>query len=313
MACEDGDPGPLKKLLFTGAGSFIARELIERFRRDNYGQLYTPTHKDLDILNKKKFAAYCEAGGPFDVVFHCASVGGKRDDRVSDETVSKNVRLFKSVLNQQEHFGHIVVFGSGAEASRSAGVNSFSEDDFFKAAPDKEDYYGISKWLITRAARDVEKCLILRLFGVMGYHEPESRFFRSNIERLMAGEKVIVDAPRRISYIAAEDLYRVVRRVIELDFNCPKEMNVVYRTDKNVVDINERLEMLAEKMVACFPYEGSRQDRIEVRSKASQPKYTGISEYLDGLDVEYSGMESEIIRLAQVVKTSKLMLESKTT
>lgn len=97
------------KILITGASGMVGRNVLESPRSKNY-ELFTPSHKELDLLDKEAVAAYLEKNPP-DMVIHAAGVVGG---------IAANTRQPLKFLVENLDMGRNVIYGA-----YRAGVKKF--------------------------------------------------------------------------------------------------------------------------------------------------------------------------------------------
>lgn len=97
------------KILITGASGMVGRNVSESPRSKNY-ELLTPSHKELDLLNRAAVEAYLEKNRP-DLVIHAAGVVGG---------IAANTRQPLKFLVENLDMGRNVIYGA-----YRAGVKKF--------------------------------------------------------------------------------------------------------------------------------------------------------------------------------------------
>lgn len=166
----------MKKILLTGGDGFIARNIIEELGRKYH--FVAPSHKSLDLVNTAKVEAFFKKKGPFDVVVHCAVVGGPRNFADTPSTFSDNLKIYFNIARNHKHFKKLINLGSGAEYGKQRHLRNVSEKDFDYVVPD--DYYGLAKYIVSKDIENSNNSINLRLFGVYGKYEDSSLRFISN-------------------------------------------------------------------------------------------------------------------------------------
>ena len=131
------------KILITGANGFIGRNLATSLESEH--EVTKLTHQMVDLADREAVNEFFK-GKSFDVVLHCAMVGGRRYITDGPEVLYKNLAMFYNLLAHQDRFGKLINFGSGAELDRHNNIN---KDSYFKDAYPL-DHYGMAKNIICR-------------------------------------------------------------------------------------------------------------------------------------------------------------------
>jgi len=166
------------RILLTGGSGFIGRNIVEQL--SNVYNFVVPSHKELELLNTESVEKLFKKSGNFDVVVHCAFIGGPRNSIDNAETLRNNLRIFFNIIRQKKYFGKLIHLGSGAEYGKQRPLIKVSEDDFDKVIQADTDYYGFTKYIIAKYIEKSENLVNLRLFGVYGKYEDFSLRFISN-------------------------------------------------------------------------------------------------------------------------------------
>jgi putative NADH-flavin reductase len=146
------------KILITGANGFIGRNLATSLELEH--EVTKLTRQTVDLTDKTAVDEYFK-DKKFDVILHCAMVGGRRSIKDGPEVLWANLAMFYNLISNQHKFGKLINFGSGAELDRSNSINLI--DPLYK---DKYplDYYGMAKNIICRLIENEDNMTIVRSF-----------------------------------------------------------------------------------------------------------------------------------------------------
>lgn len=198
------------KILLTGGSGFIGKNFFEHYR-DEY-DLLAPSHQELDLTNTNQVNNFFKKNS-IDLVLHCASIGGKRNDNDDSNTFEQNLKIFFNIVRQQDKFKKMIHLGSGAEYNKSKNIYQVKEDDFDKSVP--QDKYGFYKYVCSKYIQNSDKIYCLRLFGVFGKYEDYRVKFISNLickYILKLPLTMIQDAC--FSYVYIDDLIKILKYFI---------------------------------------------------------------------------------------------------
>ena len=229
----------IKNIFITGANGFIGKNLKE-FLSIKYN-LLTPNSKELDLTDETKVKAFFE-NNKVDFVIHCANRGGLRGTADSQDVVTDNLKMFDNLCENMTN-QRMIFFGSGAQYDKTRNLKKIKENDFGKNIP--KDYYGYSKYLITKKILQKENIVNLTLFGCYGKYELSSRFPSYAINQNLKKEDIVINQNVFFDYLYIDDLCKVVECFIN---NKPKS-KIINVTPTNSIDlvsvsniINERLK-----------------------------------------------------------------------
>jgi UDP-glucose 4-epimerase len=167
--------GKKETIFITGSNGFIGKNALEFFQT-NYNIL-SPNHSELELLNQEDVNNFFETH-KIDYVIHCASIGGNRKQDDSPDVIEKNVRMFFNLSENNKHYKKMIHLGSGAEYSKGNMPPNVKESEIGNFIPN--DYYGFSKYIISKYIENSENIYCLRLFGVFGPYEDYTYKFISN-------------------------------------------------------------------------------------------------------------------------------------
>jgi GDP-L-fucose synthase len=272
------------KILITGANGFVGRNLAAALESEH--EVTKLTRQTVDLTNKLAVGHFF-INKSFDVVLHCAMVGGRRYITDGPEVLYKNLAMFYNLLEHQDKFNKLINFGSGAELDRTNNIdliNSYYKDCY------PLDYYGMAKNIITRLIEDQDKCFSIRLFNVFGHDEEAARFIKSNIQRYIDKETIIVHQDKLMDFFYIDDLITLVKFYLEKNY-IPEEINAVYKTKYMLSEIASIINSLSDYKVD-----------IAVEKEGFAKHYIGKSTRLDILPIELKGLEQGIKEIYSKLK-----------
>ena len=174
-------------ILVLGAEGFIGKN-IEYWLEDKY-YLFTPTHKQLDLNSAVQVDKYFQ-DRYFDVVIHCASVGGRRNKPDLRRHFDINYNMFANILNNKEHYKYLINIGSGADRLGT--------------------WYGKSKRVIAHIIKEHKNMVNLRCFGVWGNLEAKDRF-----PTYCQTHDSITIEDKMMRFIHVDDLVKIIDVIIQ--------------------------------------------------------------------------------------------------
>jgi GDP-L-fucose synthase len=246
------------KILITGGNGYIAKSIANSLW-DKY-HIITPGREELDLLNSDSVNAFFE-GKHFDVVIHTATVGGSRL-KEEDETVSfYNLIMFYNLIRKKEQFNKLISFGSGAEFRKNYSP------------------YGFSKKIINKLIHKHKNFYNLRIYAVFDEKEKDTRFIKSNIQRYINKEPMIVHQNKLMDFIYMKDLVSIIDFYI-LNEDLPIEIDCIYDQTQSLEAIAKQINQLSNYLVPV---------NIEIKGLGSP--YIGE---FNTLSLDYIGLEQGI-------------------
>ena len=189
----------MSRVCVLGAAGFVGKNLL---RDTNWTGV---TRQELDLTDPEAVKEYFK-NHEYDVVIHCAVIGGSRLRPDDGEVFYKNLLMFENVVVAFR--GKIIYFSSGAA---------------LRGNP-PSDPYGMSKWLIDRRIETLPNAYSLRIWGCYGPGEPSTRF--SAVCKKEG--HVVIDKDRYFDFIDVEDVRKIVREYVSCKWEMPKDCNLVY-------------------------------------------------------------------------------------
>jgi UDP-glucose 4-epimerase len=201
----------MMRILVTGGSGFIGRNLAEQFA-STY-EVLAPSSAELDLLDAQAVREFVTAHS-FDVIVHAATTRSNRRLAAPPDMLDRNCRMFFNLVRNQELFGKMIHYGSGAEYDRPQLPARVKEDYFDTRVP--QDAYGFSKYICAKYIECSERIVNLRLFGVFGAYEDYTvRFISNACCRALKGLPIILRQDVVFDYLYVKDLARITQWFIE--------------------------------------------------------------------------------------------------
>ncbi len=222
----------MKKVLLTGGSGFIGRNIKEYLGK--VCELYSPTRKELNLLDEYEVRSYIEKNG-IQVVIHSANPNPVKNSLDKPETMFEDsIRVFMNLYNAQDCYEMMYTLGSGAEYDKSKDIELIREEDEGRSVP--KDSYGLAKFAINKIIENSDKQCNLRIFACYGPTDHESKFITHVIHCCMNNEDITIRQNCYFDYMQVGDLARILEFFI---FNKPhhKAYNVCTGTRKTLEEI----------------------------------------------------------------------------
>lgn len=186
------------RVCILGAGGFVGKNLV----RDT--DWVGVTRQDLDLTNQDAVEDYFKTH-TYDVVVHCAVIGGSRLAADDGWVTHKNLLMFENVVRVFK--GQLIYFSSGAALRGNPPT----------------DPYGLSKWIIDRRIETIPNAYSLRIWGCYGPGELPTRFSAV----CKSDGHVIIERDRYFDFIDIEDVRKIVYEYVH-GYLTDKQYNLVY-------------------------------------------------------------------------------------
>jgi nucleoside-diphosphate-sugar epimerase len=174
-------------ICILGAGGFIGRNLARSFPGS-----VALTRKELNLLDAEAVTIYFSKHN-YEVVIHCAVMGGSRLREDDHSVLDQNLRMFFNVMNATRC--KVYYFSSGA-ALRN-----------FPNPPN--DPYGFSKYIIEQ--HKSHRLQVLRIWGCFGTDEPSTRFLAT----AKRDGHVTITEDQEFDFMHVDDVARVLEYLID--------------------------------------------------------------------------------------------------
>lgn len=255
-----------KNILITGSGGFIGKNLKE-FLQDRYN-LFTPRSFELNLLDENAIKEYL-AKNEIDIVIHSAAYGARiSENDLMEEVGQKNILMFQNLAKNLLSQAFMINLGSGAEYDKSKSLTKIKEEEFGNSTP--KDPYGYSKYVISKEIENNKNIINLRLFGVYGKYENESRFITYAINQNLNKKPIEINKNVVFDYLFIDDLCKIIEKFIE---NRPSQrfLNVIPTQSIDLIEIAQIITQISDF-------------KSEIIIKK------------DGLNNEYTGDNSKLLR-----------------
>jgi len=200
-----------KNILVTGSGGFVGKNLKE-FLQDKYN-LFTPRSFEINLLDENVVKEYLAENG-IDTVIHCAAYGARINaEDTMEEVGQKNILMFQNIAKNLPSEAFMIHLGSGAEYDKSKSLTKIKEEEFGISIP--QDPYGYSKYVVSKEIEKYSNIINLRLFGVYGKYEDESRFITYAINQNLARKPIKINQNVVFDYLYIDDLCKIIEYFLE--------------------------------------------------------------------------------------------------
>ena len=207
------------KILITGGNGYVAKSLTAALRNNH--EVYTITRKQLNLIDSKAVNTWFE-DKHFDVVIHCAVVGGSRLKLEDSSIIDQNLQMYYNLLTHKNKYNKFINFGSGAELFTEHTPYSLSKSIIRESIIEKENFYNI------------------RIFGVFDENEWETRFIKTSIKKYINNEPMEIHQNKYMDFFYMEDL---------VNDNLPKEIDCTYCESKTLYHITDIINHLNNHQV----------------------------------------------------------------
>jgi UDP-glucose 4-epimerase len=252
------------KILITGGNGYIGKSLYNHLK-DEFN-VTSISRKDFDLTNSEAVKLFFH-DKYFDVVIHCAVVGGKRTDIDNVDVLDKNLKIYYNLLDCKEHFNKFIHFGSGAEEHNS--------------------FYGVSKNVINKSIYYHDNFYNLRIYAVFDENELDTRFIKTNIKKYINKQSIEIFKNKYMDFIYMNDLVTLVKYYINNN-NLPKEINCNYNYTLTLLEIANLINNLDDYSVP-----------IILQHSVIDTAYVG--KFID-LGINFIGLKQGIINVFEKLK-----------
>ena len=204
------------KVLITGTNGYIGKHLSQVSPYD-----VTCVNRGVcDLVNTQEVDDFFD-GKHFDVVIHCAVVGGSRLYKDDDNIFYNNIQMFLNLVRNRNHFDRLIHLGSGAQRTDDGN-------------------YGFSKRIISNMIKELDDFYNIIIYGLFDENEIETRFIKSCINKCMNNKPIDVYETKTMGFFHMNDLTSVVNHYID-EYIPPKTIDCSYNLQMSLLDIAEQI------------------------------------------------------------------------
>lgn len=265
----------MKKVLITGGTGFIGRNLQEYLK--GKFNISAPTQAELDLTDTQSVSKYI-SDHKIDVIINCAAYGIYGAE--IQDIVFRNLMMFFNIVRNLDKVKKIIHFGSGAEYDRSRPIVRIKEEDFDRRIP--KDDYGFYKYICSKYIEESDKIVCLRLFGVYGKYDADSKFMPSTIIKNLLKQNAVINQNIILDYLYIDDLMPIVEYFI---LNKPKfkSYNVSPNEPIDLITISDIINEISDYKSKITVLKGGLNneftgDNTRLKSEIPNIKFTDYKE-----------------------------------
>jgi len=273
-----------KKIFLSGASGFIGKNILAQLG-EKYN-FFSPSHKQLDLLNSGLVEKYFKKYGPFDVVLHTAIVGGNRKTGDSKDYAMDSMRMFFNVASNNNFLKRFFYFGSGIEYGKEKPIKKYSENYFGERIP--QSNWGLYKYICAKHVEDSSNFINLRLFGVFGkYEDWRIRFISNAICKNIYNLPITINQNIVTDYLYIDDLIIILDKFLNTQVKY-KDYNVTPDSSIDLITLAKKINKAAKNKV-----------KIIVNQRGLGNEYTGSNKRLTNefKDIDFTKIDNAISQL----------------
>lgn len=280
----------MKKILLTGSGGFIGKNIKESFLNDDY-EIVAPRSFQLDLIDTNAVDDFFKTN-EFDVVLHAGVKPGHRNAKDPTNLFYSNVRMFENLVRNQNKYKKLINFGSGAVYDMKTSITNAKEESIFEKMGN--DDHSFCKYVVAKRIESLNKELNynkfidLNIFGIFGkYEDWEIRLPSNCICKSIYDLPITIRQNRRFSYLDVNDLFPILKYFIE---NEPKfdSYNVCPTINTELLEVAQIVKKISKKNID-----------IKIAKDGYGLDYTGDNSRLvkEIKNLEFTSLEQSLLAL----------------
>ena len=193
------------KILITGSNGYIGKALTNHLSKHDLTRLHRGV---CDLTDEWQVDRFFDE--KYDLVIHCAAMGGSRLKSDSPDALIANLKMFLNLYKHKDKIGKFIHFGSGAQHHSL------------------ETYYGLSKRVISDLMiSDRDRFYNFIIYCLFDKNEIDTRFIKSCINKCKAEKPIIVYKNKQMDFFHMEDLMILIDECINNTLK-DRELECVY-------------------------------------------------------------------------------------
>jgi GDP-L-fucose synthase len=268
------------KILITGGNGNIARIIKNNLNKEYL--ITTPGRDELDLLNFENLKNYLKKN-IFDVCIHTAIRGGRRIKSEDYDIYYLNLLMFENLMMFSSNFKMILNMDSGAIYDRETDILNRKEENLLSVP---KDFYGFSKYTIYNRSLNHTNLYNYRIFNIFHPNEESDRFTKLCLNK----EDITINEDKYFDFVYYLDFVKIVEYYINNIDNqsiLDKVINISYKEKYQLSTIAKLINPNINTIII---------------NKISNYNYSGNSEKLDKLKLNFLGLEKSIVHYKSFLK-----------
>ena len=291
-----------KKILLTGSGGFIGKNIKESYLSDKY-DFVSPRSFELNLLDTNAVDEYF-ADKHFDIVIHSACKPGHRNAKDLSNILSSNLMMFENLVRHLDKYDKFINFGSGAIYDMYSDITDAEEKSLYTKIG--KDDHSFCRYIVGKRIDSLfdegKNFVDLNIFGIFGkYEDWEIRFPSNAICKAIYDLPITIRQNRKFSYLDVNDLMPILEFFIENNtkyssYNvCPDKSTSLRGVADMIKEISgSKTEIIIAKEGFGYDYTGNN---TRLHNEFKELKFTDIKNSLYNLYRYYMNNKQNIDKM----------------
>lgn len=286
------------KILITGAGGFVGRNLYEHLSRKSEYEVTAATSRDLDLLDENAVYRWLKET-KYDIVIQAAIYSLKAGTgRRAEKELECDLRMFYNLSKYHGLYGKMIYFGSGAEYDKRCPICSVTEDQWENGIPDTN--YGLAKYIIGQQIEKSENIYNLRIFGLFGKYENwKTTFISGACCKALKNLPITIRRNVYFDYLYIDDFCDMAERFLLLKEPKHHSYNIVSGKRIDLITLAETVKKVSGRDVPVIVCEEGlaneyTADNSRLLAEIGETQLTSYDEAIRALYRWYSEQEQQI-------------------